>query len=48
MAKRADRIIIDTNLWISFLITKDLRSLDEKIKTGRIKLLFSLELMEEF
>ena len=33
MAKKADRTIIDTNLWISFLITKDLKPLDFRIKT---------------
>lgn len=48
MVKKIDRVIIDTNLWISFLITKDLKNLDKKIKTGKIKILFSMELMEEF
>jgi uncharacterized protein len=48
MAKRADRIVIDTNLWISFLITHDFQTIDERIKTGKIKILFSLELVEEF
>lgn len=48
MAKRVDRVIIDTNLWISFLITKDLKALDIRLKSGKIKIIFSLELMEEF
>lgn len=48
MAKKAERIIIDTNLWISYLITKDLKNLDNKIITGKIKVIFSLELIEEF
>lgn len=48
MAKKVDRIIIDTNLWISFLITKNFKKLDEKIKTKSIRILFSLELIEEF
>lgn len=48
MAKKADRVIIDTNLWISFLITKDLKTLDIQVKTGKIKIIFSLELIEEF
>ncbi len=48
MAKRTDRVIIDTNLWISFLITKDLKTLDNKVKTGKIKIIFGLELIEEF
>ena len=48
MAKRVDRIIVDTNLWISFLIKKDFRKLDEKIKKGKIKVIFSVELIDEF
>lgn len=48
MAKSADRVIVDTNLWISFLITKDLSALDIQIKNGKIKIVFSLELIEEF
>lgn len=48
MANKTDRVIIDTNLWISFLITKDFKKLDSKIKSGKVKLLFSLELIEEF
>jgi putative PIN family toxin of toxin-antitoxin system len=48
MARKADRIIIDTNLWISFLITKDYKKLDIKIKKEKVKVLFSLELIEEF
>ncbi len=48
MAKKTDRVIIDTNLWISFLITKDLKTLDIRVKTGKIKIIFSLELIEEF
>ncbi len=48
MAKRVDRIIVDTNLWIAFLITKDFKKLDTKIKSGGVKILFSVELMEEF
>ena len=48
MAKSPSKVIIDTNLWISFLIKKDLRNLDTKIKNGSVKVLFSLELIEEF
>lgn len=48
MAKKVDRIIIDTNLWISFLITKDLSKLDDRIKRKRIRILFSLDSIEEF
>lgn len=48
MPKRADRIVIDTNLWISFLITKDFRKLDEKIKKRKIRIFFSLDSIDEF
>ncbi|MCF0056274.1 putative toxin-antitoxin system toxin component, PIN family [Dyadobacter sp. CY356] len=42
------RIILDTNLWISFLITKDLSKLDEIIFSKQGTLIFSAELLEEF
>lgn len=48
MAKKVERIIVDTNLWISFLITKDFKKLDVKIEKQQVKILFSLELIEEF
>ena len=48
MAKKVDRIVIDTNLWISFLLNKDFKKLDEQIKKGKIKLIFSVELIDEF
>ncbi len=49
MPKKPERIVIDTNLLdLSFLITKDYKKLDGKIKSGEIKILFSLESMEEF
>jgi putative PIN family toxin of toxin-antitoxin system len=48
MAKKVDRIIIDTNLWISFLSTKYFKNLDNKVITGKTKVIFSLELIEEF
>ncbi len=41
------RIIIDTNLWISFLISKKLLRLDTLIFSGKITLLFSNELANE-
>ena len=47
MPKRKHRIIIDTNLWISFLLTKDLDKL-ENIIGQNVTLLFSIELLEEF
>ena len=45
---RSKKVILDTNLWISFLITKNLSEIDELIQDRKIKLLFSNELLEEF
>ena len=45
---RNKNIILDTNLWISFLITDKLNEIDELILEGRITLVFSNELIEEF
>jgi len=45
---RSKKVIFDTNLWISFLITKNLSEIDELILDRKIKLLFSNELLEEF
>ncbi len=42
------RIILDTNLWISFLITKNFSQLDELIENKSIVLVFSDELINEF
>jgi putative PIN family toxin of toxin-antitoxin system len=42
------RIIIDTNLWISFLITNNYNQLDLLIIEEKCKLLFSKELLNEF
>lgn len=42
------KVILDTNLWISFLITKKLNQLDELIENTDITLIFSNELIEEF
>ncbi len=48
MVKRTEKIIIDTNLWISFLIKRDFSKLDSKIKAGTIKLIFSAHSINEF
>ena len=48
MAIKEKRIILDTNLWISFLITKDISKLDNRIFTGETILIFSQELLHEF
>lgn len=48
MPNKVNRIILDTNLWISFLITKDFSKLDELIFSRQTVLLFSNELLDEF
>ena len=45
---KSKKVILDTNLWISFLITRDLSFLDNYIETGKLKLIFSEELFSEF
>ena len=47
MPKQKDRVIIDTNLWISFLLTRDFSKLDSIIADNEITLLFSEELIDE-
>ena len=42
------KVILDTNLWISFLISKKLNALDSLLNEGKIVLVFSDELIEEF
>ncbi len=41
------RVIIDTNLWISFIISKRFDALDSLIQSNQVRLLFSIELIEE-
>jgi uncharacterized protein len=41
------RLVIDTNLWISFLISDRQRRLDSLLYLGKIRLLFSAELLDE-
>ena len=48
MQNKVSRIIIDTNLWISFLITNDYTKLDEIIFSRNAILVFSQELLDEF
>ncbi|MEI6049101.1 MAG: putative toxin-antitoxin system toxin component, PIN family [Bacteroidota bacterium] len=42
------KVILDTNIWISFLISRDFNFLDNYIETGKMKLIFSEELFSEF
>ncbi len=46
--QRKSRIVIDTNIWISFLLTKDFTALDKIISSSNLVLLFSSSLIEEF
>ena len=48
MPKLKDRVIIDTNLWISFLISKDYSKLDKIISEKQATLLYSQDLIDEF
>ncbi|MBF0235364.1 MAG: putative toxin-antitoxin system toxin component, PIN family, partial [Desulfamplus sp.] len=41
------KVVIDTNIWISFLIGKNLSGLSKALIDDRIKILFSDELFEE-
>ena len=45
---RKHRVIVDTNLWISFLLTRDFARLDTLLATEKLTLLFSQELLNEF
>jgi uncharacterized protein len=48
MRNKVSRIIIDTNLWISFLISKNFSKLDELIFEKKCIIIFSNELLNEF
>jgi putative PIN family toxin of toxin-antitoxin system len=45
---RSKKIILDTNLWISFLISRRYNQLDNLLDSGKIVLIFSHESIEEF
>ena len=42
------KVILDTNLWISFLINDSYKEIDQLIKSDQIRLIFSIELLDEF
>lgn len=42
------KVVLDTNIWISYLITDRFRFIDQLIYGNRLKLIFSDELLEEF
>ena len=42
------RIIVDTNLWIRFLLSKQFSFIDKLLKNRNVQLVFSTELLLEF
>ena len=48
MPKKKNRIIIDTNLWLSFLLTNDFSKLDKIFTNKSAVLIFSRHLLDEF
>lgn len=48
MKNNPERIIIDTNIWISFLISKNYTQLDEILFSRKCILIFSEDLLNEF
>lgn len=48
MASKKLKIILDTNILVSFLITRDFEKLDDLIFSGKVTLIFSDELLDEF
>lgn len=48
LTKQKHRIIIDTNLWISFLLTGNYSKIDSLLNNNDCILLFSKELISEF
>ena len=48
MPGKKTKLILDTNIWISFIISDRLKYLDNTILRADIQLLFSEELIEEF
>lgn len=48
MAGKKSRLIIDTNIWISYLLTDNFNKLDRKLLNNEIVFLYSEELIREF
>ncbi len=48
MQRKQSKIVIDTNLWISYLITKGFKRLDKLVFGDKARLIFSEELIHEF
>jgi len=45
--ERRNRIVIDTNLWVSFLLAKQFSFIDDLFVNGKIQLIFSQELLDD-
>lgn len=45
---KSKRVVLDTNLWISFLISKKFTEIDNLVQSKNITLIFSNESIEEF
>lgn len=48
MPRKKIKLILDTNFWISYLITDKFKYLDKSIFGNTVQLVFSEELIEEF
>lgn len=48
MANKPERIVLDTNIFIYLLISNAFQNFDKRLKSHRVKLLFSEELITEF
>lgn len=46
-SQRPSKVIIDTNLWISFLIGKELQNLKELVVSENVKLITTDQLIDE-
>lgn len=42
------KVVLDTNIWVSFLISRNFDFLDSFIEDGKVKLIFSEQLLKEF
>ncbi len=48
MANKTERIVVDTNIFISFLISNSFSKFDKFLQDNKARLLFSEELLNEF
>lgn len=48
MPREKHKVILDTNILVSFLLTKDFSKIDQLFKDDKLTLLFSQELLDEF